>query len=122
VAETQSAGLGRIATRYCYFAHFPFLRSGLYPAGVVDPNLPAHFATFAAYWDFVYRSPGDAGACHCEDASALFGLPALAGQLGAAWAIPIIYVPLLMITHVAAFCLLLRPQHESAPRNRSILS
>jgi hypothetical protein len=38
------------------------------------------------------------------------GLPAVAGQLGAAYVIPIIYVPLLMITHVAAFYLLLRPQ------------
>ena len=46
------------------------------------------------------------------------GLAALAGQLGAAYATPIIYVPLLMITHVAAFYLLLRPQHESAPRNQ----
>jgi hypothetical protein len=38
------------------------------------------------------------------------GLPALAGQLGAGYAIVMIYVPLLMITHVAAFYLLLRPQ------------
>jgi hypothetical protein len=37
------------------------------------------------------------------------GLPALAGQMGAAYAIPILYVPLLMITHVIAFYLLLRP-------------
>ena len=36
------------------------------------------------------------------------GLPALAGQLGAAYMIPVIYVPLLMITHVAAFYLLVR--------------
>jgi len=36
------------------------------------------------------------------------GLPALAGQLGATYAIPIIYVPLLMITHIAAFYLLVR--------------
>jgi uncharacterized membrane protein len=41
------------------------------------------------------------------------GLPALAGQLGAAYAIPIIYVPVLMITHVAAFYLLLRPQPKA---------
>src|ERR1700733_15023571 len=40
-------------------------------------------------------------------------LPALAGQLGAAYAIPIIYVPVLMITHVAAFYLLLRPQPKA---------
>jgi len=42
------------------------------------------------------------------------GLPALAGQLGAAYAIPILYVPALMITHVAAFYLLVRPQHKTA--------
>jgi hypothetical protein len=38
------------------------------------------------------------------------GLPALAGELGATYAIPIIYVPLLMITHVVAFYLLARTQ------------
>jgi hypothetical protein len=38
------------------------------------------------------------------------GVPALAGQLGSAYAIPVLYVPLLMITHVVAFYLLLRPQ------------
>jgi len=36
------------------------------------------------------------------------GLPALSGELGAAYAIVIIYVPLLMITHFIAFYLLLR--------------
>jgi hypothetical protein len=41
------------------------------------------------------------------------GLPALAGQLGASYAIPIIYVPVLMITHVVAFYLLLRPQPKA---------
>ena len=37
------------------------------------------------------------------------GLPAVAGELGVAYAIPILYVPLLMITHAVAFYLLLRP-------------
>ena len=41
------------------------------------------------------------------------GLPALAGQLVATYAIPIIYVPMLMITHVAAFYFLLRPQPKA---------
>ena len=41
------------------------------------------------------------------------GLAALAGELGSTYAIPIIYVPLLMITHVAAFYLLLRPRLEA---------
>jgi hypothetical protein len=36
------------------------------------------------------------------------GLPAMAGQLGTAYAIPVIYVPLLMITHVVAFYWLVR--------------
>ena len=41
------------------------------------------------------------------------GLPALAGQLGATYVIPIIYVPVLMITHVVALYLLLRPQPKA---------
>ena len=101
--------------------------------GVVGPNLPADFATFAAYGDFatgvlamlalltVRMRPlfwlfvvafNVAGAVdivvdyyHGNQT----GLPALAGELGAMYAIPIIYVPLLMITHVTAFYLLLRP-------------
>lgn len=43
------------------------------------------------------------------------GLPAMAGQMGAAYAIPVLYVPLLMITHIVAFYLLLRPQPKLAP-------
>ena len=42
----------------------------------------------------------------------------VAGQLGfglgAAYAIPIIYVPLLMITHIAAFYMLMRPPVRQA--------
>ncbi len=41
-------------------------------------------------------------------------LPALAGELGATYAIPIIYVPVLMITHIVAFYLLLLPQLKAA--------
>ena len=37
-------------------------------------------------------------------------LPAIAGQLGSTYAIPVIYLPMLMITHVVAFYWLLRPQ------------
>jgi hypothetical protein len=113
--------------------------------GVVGPNLPAHFATFAAYWDLAtgvlamlalltlrmrplfwlfvvaFNLVGVVDLLLDYFHAAQVGLPALAGQLGAAYVIPIIYVPLLMITHVAAFYLLLRPQHESAPRSRSNL-
>jgi hypothetical protein len=43
-----------------------------------------------------------------------FDLPALAGALGAGYAIPIVYVPLLMITHVIAFYFLVRPRAQAA--------
>jgi hypothetical protein len=43
------------------------------------------------------------------------GLPFVAGQLGAAYAIPVLYVPLLMITHGVAIYLLLRRQRATAP-------
>jgi hypothetical protein len=39
-----------------------------------------------------------------------------AGQLGAAYVIPTLVVPLLMITHVAAFLMLLRPSLASKDR------
>jgi hypothetical protein len=103
--------------------------------GVVDPNLPAAgFATFAAYWDLAtgvlamlalltvrirplfwsfvvaFNLVGVVDLILDYYHATQVGLPALAGQLGAAYAIPIIYVPLLMITHVVAFYLLLRPQ------------
>ncbi|MBY5541837.1 hypothetical protein HFO60_17670 [Rhizobium leguminosarum] len=105
--------------------------------GVVGPNLPASFATFAAYgdlaagllamlalltvrirqvfWLFVIGfnlvGMGDLILDYYHAIQA--GLPARAGELGAAYAIPIIYVPLLMITHVFAFYLLLRPQPKA---------
>jgi hypothetical protein len=41
------------------------------------------------------------------------GLPAMAGQLGATYAIPVIYVPLLAITHGVAFYLLIRSQRKA---------
>ena len=42
-----------------------------------------------------------------------FGLASLAGELGAAYVIPILFVPVLMITHVAAFCLLAHAQSRA---------
>lgn len=98
--------------------------------GVVGPDLPHRFATFAAYGDFATgvlailalvfaRTPplfwsfvvafnvvgaGDLVVDYTHAVQA--GLPALSGQLGAAYAIPILYVPLLMITHLASLALL----------------
>jgi nicotinamide riboside transporter PnuC len=113
--------------------------------GVVG-NLPASFATFAAYWDLatgvlailallmVRKRPlfwllvvafnlvGVIDLVLDYYHAVRVGLPSIAGQLGAAYAIPIIYVPVLMITHVVAFYLLLRPQPEAVralARNRA---
>jgi hypothetical protein len=106
--------------------------------GVVGPNLPASFATFAAYWDLAtgvlamlalatvrirpvfwlfivaFNVVGTTDLILDYYHAIQVGVPAMAGQLGAAYAIPIIYVPVLMITHVAAFYLLLRSQPKTA--------
>ena len=106
--------------------------------GVVGPNLPADFAVFAAYgdlatgvlailalltarmrrlfWLFVvaFNLVGTADLILNYSHAIRVGLPAMAGQLGAAYVIPVIYVPALMITHGAAFYLLLRPQPTTA--------
>jgi len=105
--------------------------------GVIGPNLPASFASFAAYWDFAtgvlailalltvrvrplfwlfvaaFNLVGVIDLILDYYHAIHVGVPALAGQFGATYAIPIIYVPLLMITHVVAFYLLLRPQPKT---------
>ena len=106
--------------------------------GVVGPGLPAGFATFAAYGDFAtgllamlallavrtrplfllfvvaFNLVGAADILIDYYHGNQFDLAALAGQLGATYAIPIIYVPVLMITHFAAFYLLVRSRPEVA--------
>ncbi len=106
--------------------------------GVVGPNLPAGFATFAAYGDFAtgllamlalltvrtrplfwlfvvaFNLVGAADILIDYYHGNQLDLPALSGQLAATYWIPIIYVPVLMITHVAAFYLLVRPQPKVA--------
>ncbi len=44
----------------------------------------------------------------------LLDLPPIAGRMGAAYAIPILYVPLLMLTHLAAVVLMARPGGRAA--------
>ncbi len=106
--------------------------------GVIGPNLPSGFATFAAFGDLAtatlamlallavrtralfwllvtgYNLVGTTDLVVNYYHGIRLGLPELAGQLGATYAIPVIYVPLLMITHLAAFRLLVRPQPKSA--------
>jgi hypothetical protein len=105
--------------------------------GVVG-NLPAGFAPFAAYGDFAtgLLAMAALATVRIRRLFSLFvvgfnvvgaidiivdyyhgivlGLGTVAGELGATYAIPIIYVPLLAITHAAAFYLLLRRQPQAA--------
>ncbi len=102
--------------------------------GVVGRGLPVGFASFAAYGDFAtgvlamlalltfkmrplfwlfvvaFNLVGASDILTDYYHGVEFGLPALAGELGAAYAIPMLYVPLLMITHGVAFYWLARPQ------------
>ncbi len=106
--------------------------------GVVAPNLPSSFTTFAAYGDFAtgvlamlalltvrirslfwlfvvaFNLVGITDIVVDYYHATQAGLPALAGELGSTYAIPIIYVPLLVITHVVAFYLLVRSLPSAA--------
>lgn len=102
--------------------------------GVVGPHMPASFAGFAAWVDFAtgllailalltvrirplfwslvvaFNLVGAVDIIVDYYHATRVGLPAMAGQLGATYVIPILYVPLLMITHVIALYWLLRPE------------
>jgi hypothetical protein len=101
--------------------------------GVVG-NLPASFGPFAAYWDLAtgllamlalltvrirplfwtfvvtFNLVGVIDLVLDYSHAVQLGVPAMAGQFGATYAIPVLYVPVLMITHGVAFYLLLRHQ------------
>lgn len=153
--------LGYVAWLLCFFAYvWPRLRSmhrieahraiatlhsfrffglAFILPGVVG-NLPAGFATFAAYGDFAagllailalstvgirplfwlfvaaFNTVGAVDLIVDYYDAIRLNLPAHAGEFGAAYVIPIIYVPLLMITHLTAFYLLVRHWRNAVPR------
>jgi len=102
----------------------------------VTGNLPGGFATFAAYGDFAtgllallalvtvrvrplfwlfvvaFNLVGLIDIIVDYFHAIQFGVDVDPAQLGATYAIPIIYVPLLVITHIAAFYLLARRELE----------
>jgi len=105
--------------------------------GVVSPELPSAFAHAAAYGDFaaaalallallmlprgagiviawVFNLWGSADLLNAFYQANNAGL--MAGQLGAAYFIPTLIVPLLLITHGLAFRILM--QHDSEPAMR----
>ncbi len=105
--------------------------------GVVGPNLPVGFAAFAAYGDLAtgvlallallaarmrplfwvlvaaFNLVGVADLLMDYYHAIHLNLPAQAGQLGAAYVIPILYVPMLMITHMVSLYWLLCPQERA---------
>jgi hypothetical protein len=110
--------------------------------GFVGPNLPVGWATPAAYGDlatgllailalltvrqrflfwplvWAFNLVGLADLVMATARAANTGLPSMAGQLGAAYAIPILYVPALFWMHLVALRLLLRPAGAAARVDR----
>ena len=106
--------------------------------GVVSPELPGSFAALAAYGDFTtgvlallalltirirplfwafvagFNLVGVVDLVLAYYNAIQAGVPQNAGQMAAAYWIPIIYVPLLMITHVLALYWLVRAQPKGA--------
>jgi hypothetical protein len=107
--------------------------------GLIGPNMPASFGLFAAYGDFatgviailalltvrirplfwalvvVFNLAGATDILVDYYHAIRSGLDVMPGQFAVTYSIPIIYVPLLMITHVAAFFLMFRaPGRQTA--------
>ena len=121
---------------------FRFFGLAFIMPGIVGPGLPSGFAIPAAYGDLTtgvlamlallsfrirplfwllvagFNVFGAADIILGYVHGIQFGLPEVAGQLGAAYAIPVLYVPLLMITHIVALGLLLRRQDQRAATPR----
>jgi len=116
---------------------FRFVGLAFLIPGVVSPDLPPAFAHSAAYGDIIAAMlallsllllPSTAGAAvawifslwgSADPFNAFFqanraGL--LAGQLGAAYFLPTLVVPLLLVTHGLAFRVLLLPRNGLAMR------
>jgi len=120
------------------FNSFRFFGLAFLLPGFVGPNLPQSFATTVAYgdlatgllavlalltvrvrflfWPLVWalNLVGLADLVIDTVRAVSVDLPSVAGQLGAGYAIPMLYVPALFWTHLLAFWLLLRPGHEPA--------
>ncbi len=118
---------------------FRFLGLVFLVPGVVSPDLPARFAQPAAYGDVIaavlallalLALPGEAGVAiawifnlwgSVDLLNAFYQANAaglLAGQLGAGYFIPTLFVPLLLITHGLAFRVLVQPRNEPVVRER----
>jgi hypothetical protein len=134
----KSMGLAEAQRAIALLHSFRFFGLVFLIPGVVGANLPAGFAEFAAYGDFAtgvlamlalvffrvrplfwlfvaaFNLVGAVDILVDYYHGYQLGLAALAGELGATYVIPMVYVPLLMITHVIALYLLIRLQPGTA--------
>jgi hypothetical protein len=114
--------------------------------GVVGTHLPVGFAAFAAYADFAtgilallalltfavrplfwlfvvaFNLVGAADLGLDYYHAVQLNLAAVAGELGAAYVIPILFVPLLAITHCVAFYLLVREKKRGLTQQPALLN
>src|SRR5436190_5386679 len=120
------------------FNSFRFCGLAFLLPGFVGPNLPQGFATPVAYGDlatallailalltvrvpflfwplvWAFNLVGLADLVIDTARAVSVDLPSVAGQLGAGYAIPMLYVPALFWMHLLAFWLLLRPERPPA--------
>jgi hypothetical protein len=120
------------------FNSFRFFGLAFLLPGFVGPNLPHGFAATVAYGDlatalfailalltvrtrsvfwplvWIFNLVGLADLVIDTARAVIVDLPSVAGQLGAGYAIPMLYVPALFWTHLVAFWLLLRPERAPA--------
>ena len=120
------------------FHSFRFIGLVFLVPGVVGLHLPANFAVFSAYWDLAtallamlalltvrirplfwlfvtaFNIVGTIDLLVDYYHATSGGLSATPGELGAAYMLPVLIVPALMITHIAAFYLLVRLRPTSA--------
>lgn len=118
------------------FNSFRFFGLVFFLPGFVGANLPQGFAAPAAYGDlatallailallavrvrylfwplvWAFNLVGLADLVMDTTIAIRLDLPSVAGQLGAGYAIPILYVPALFLMHLFAFWLLLQPARE----------
>jgi hypothetical protein len=120
---------------------FRFIGLAFLVPGVVSPDLPSAFARAAAYGDiiaailallslrllphasgvvmgWIFNVWGTADILNAFYQANHAGL--LAGQLGAAYFLPTFLVPLLLITHILVFRILLQRQSESVTQQSGI--
>ena len=103
--------------------HRDFHKTNSTPLGL--PEIPQHVpAIRPLFWTFTvaFNIAGTVDIILDYYHGVEFGLPQLAGQLGATYVIPIIYVPLLMITHIVSFYVLARQQRVAAPLVRNAVA